>query len=126
MSQNVVSKVPVSDLDLFTDEARLNPYPAYAQLRALGPVVYLARHEVYALPRYDQVRDVLGNWERYSSAEGVTMNPQMNSQLKGIITLFLDPPEHTATRKVLGRPLRALWPTGTRPVGFSSRSLGGR
>ena len=102
-----VCDIPVSDLDLFTDDARLRPYPLYAQLRALGPVVYLSRHDVYALSRYEQVRDVLGNWERYSSAQGVTMNPQMNEQLKGIITLFLDPPEHTSVRKALGRPLRA-------------------
>jgi cytochrome P450 len=102
-----VQDIPVSDLDLFTDDARLRPYPLYAQLRALGPVVYLSRHDVYALSRYEQVRDVLGNWERYSSAQGVTMNPQMNEQLKGIITLFLDPPEHTSVRKALGRPLRA-------------------
>ena len=102
-----VRDIPVSDLDLFTDDARLRPYPLYAQLRALGPVVYLSRYDVYALSRYEQVRDVLGNWERYSSAQGVTMNPQMNEQLKGIITLFLDPPEHTSVRKALGRPLRA-------------------
>jgi cytochrome P450 len=107
MPQTTVSEVPVSDLDLFTDEARLNPYPLHAQLRALGPVVYLSRHDVYALSRYEQVRDVLGNWELYSSAEGVFMNPQLNEQLKGVITLFLDPPEHTAVRKALGRPLRA-------------------
>jgi cytochrome P450 len=107
MPENAVSDVPVSDLDLFTDAARLNPYPSYAKLRALGPVVYLAQHDVYALPRYEQVRDVLGNWQLYSSAEGVTMNPQLNEQLKGVITLFLDPPEHTAIRKALGRPLRA-------------------
>jgi cytochrome P450 len=107
MPQTIVSEIPVSDLDLFTDEARLNPYPLYAELRALGPVVYLSRHEVYALSRYEQVRDVLGNWELYSSAEGVTMNPQLNEQLKGVITLFLDPPEHTSVRKALGRPLRA-------------------
>lgn len=102
-----VRDIPVSDLDLFTDDARLRPYPLYAQLRESGPVVYLSRYDVYALSRYEQVRDVLGNWELYSSAQGVSMNPQMNEQLKGIITLFLDPPEHTSVRKALGRPLRA-------------------
>jgi cytochrome P450 len=34
------------------------------------------------------------------------MSPQLNEQLKGVITLFLDPPEHETVREVLGRPLR--------------------
>jgi len=105
--ETLVGDTPVSDLDLFTDEARLDPYPRYEALRALGPVVYLREHDVYALARYREVRDVLGNWQLYSSAQGVTMNPQLNEQLKDVITLFLDPPDHTTVRKVLGRPLRA-------------------
>ncbi|WP_036567424.1 cytochrome P450 [Nocardia sp. BMG51109] len=101
-----MSTTPVSDIDLFTDDARLHPYPLHAELRALGPVVYLSRHDVYALTRYRTIRDVLGDWQMYSSAQGTTMNPGMNADLANVITLFLDPPEHTAVRRVLGRPLR--------------------
>lgn len=100
-----MSDAPVSDVDLFSDEARLDPYPRYAALREAGPVVYLSRYDVYALPRYHEARDVLGNWERYSSAEGTFMNPELNEQLKGIM-LCSDPPRHTAARRVFGRPLR--------------------
>jgi cytochrome P450 len=91
---------------MFTDDARLNPYPRHRELRELGSVVYLRAHDVYAVTRYDAVHDVLENWQRYSSAEGVTMNPGMNEQLKDVIMLFLDPPEHGKVRKVFGRPLR--------------------
>jgi cytochrome P450 len=97
---------PACEADLFTDEARLNPYPIYAELRRLGPVVYLPRHEVYAVSRYAEVAEVLDRWALYSSAEGVTMSAQLNEALKGVITLFLDPPEHEGVREVLGRPLR--------------------
>jgi cytochrome P450 len=100
------SSTPVCAIDLFTDEARLNPYPLYEELRRLGPVVYLPEHDVYALARYREVVEVLDRWELYSSAQGVTMSAQLNEQLKGVITLFLDPPEHEAVREVLGRPLR--------------------
>lgn len=102
----MVGAAPVSDIDLFTDEARLDPYGRYGELRALGPVVHLTEHDVYALSRYQEVREVLDNWKLYSSAQGVTMNRGMNDQLKGVITLFLDPPEHETVREVLGRPLR--------------------
>jgi cytochrome P450 len=100
-------KIPTSDVDLFTDQARLGPYPLYAALREAGPVVYLSQHDVYALPRYDEVRTVLGDWRLYSSAEGTMMNSALNEQLKDHILLFLDPPEHTATRRIFGRPLRS-------------------
>jgi cytochrome P450 len=100
-----MSNAPVSDIDLFSDEARLDLYPRYSALRQLGSVVHLPEYEVYALPRYQEVRDVLGDWELYSSAEGVTMNRELDRDLKGIM-LFSDPPEHTAMRRVFGRPLR--------------------
>lgn len=97
--------IPVSDVDLYTEQARTDPYPIYAELRALGPVVYLSRYDLYALPRYDEVRAALMDWQTFSSARGVFVDPAMNAQLEGI-TLCSDPPEHTAMRSVLGRPLR--------------------
>lgn len=96
---------PVSDVDLYTYEARVNPYPIYDDLRALGPVVYLPRYDFYALPRYEQVRAALMDWRTFTSARGVFVDPALNAQLEGI-TLCSDPPEHTMMRGVLGRPLR--------------------
>lgn len=98
--------IPVSDIDLYTDPARVDPYAIYDELRALGPVVHLSRYDMYALPRYDEVRAALTDWETFSSARGVFVDRDVNAQLEGI-TLCSDPPEHTAMRTVLGRPLRA-------------------
>ncbi|WP_308163256.1 cytochrome P450 [Nocardia alni] len=100
-----MSTIPVSDVDLYTEQARTDPYPIYAELRALGPVVHLSRYDLYALPRYDEVHAALMDWQTFSSARGVFVDPVMNAQLEGI-TLCSDPPEHTAMRSVLGRPLR--------------------
>lgn len=99
------SAVPTSDVDLFTDEARVDPYPTYDELRALGPVVHLSRYDIYALPRYAEVRAALMDWRTFSSARSVFVDPDMNAQLEGI-TLCSDPPEHETMRAVLGRPLR--------------------
>jgi cytochrome P450 len=100
-----MTDIPETNVDLFTDEALSDPYPLYQELRALGPVVRLAANEMYAFPRYRQVREASMNWDVFSSARGVMMNPEINAQLEGI-TLCSDPPEHTQMRNVLGRPLR--------------------
>jgi cytochrome P450 len=100
-----VSDIRVSDVDLYTTAARIDPYPIYEELRALGPVVHLSRYNLYALPRYQEVRAALMDWRTFSSARGVFVDPTMNSQLEGI-TLCSDPPDHTMMRSVLGRPLR--------------------
>lgn len=100
-----MSPIPVSDVDLYTDAARTDPYDIYADLRAMGPVVALSRYGLYALPRYDEVRVALMDWQVFSSARGVFVDPDVNARLEGI-TLCSDPPEHTAMRSVLGRPLR--------------------
>ena len=101
-----LSAVLSSDVDLFSEQARIDPYLIYDELRELGPVVWLARHDLYALPRYEEVRAALTDWRTFSSARGVFVDPAINAQLEGI-TLCSDPPEHTMMRSVLGRPLRA-------------------
>jgi cytochrome P450 len=51
--------VPSSTVDLFTDELLAEPYAAYAGLRDQGPVVHLTRHDLYAVARYAEARQVL-------------------------------------------------------------------
>ncbi|MFC5063784.1 cytochrome P450 [Actinomycetospora atypica] len=99
------SDIPVSDVDLFADDARVDPYPIYAELRDMGPVVHMARHGHYALPRYADVRAALMDWRTFSSAKSVFVDEETNANLEGI-TLCSDPPDHTMMRSVLGRPLR--------------------
>ncbi|WP_344043823.1 cytochrome P450 [Nocardioides panacihumi] len=91
---------PTSDVDLFADDVLIDPYPTYAALRELGPVVHLPANDVYALTRYDTVRTALGDWESFSSAHGVGFNPMVNEALAGT-SLASDPPDHTALRAAL-------------------------
>lgn len=95
---------PESAIDLWSDEAILDPYPLYRELRDLAGAVWLSGHEMFVLTRYDDVRDALMRWHPFSSAHGVMMNPQMNEVMRGIM-LCSDPPEHDQLRAVAKRPL---------------------
>lgn len=88
-----------SDVDLFADEVLIDPYPAYARLRELGAVVHLPANDVYALTRYDVIRDALANWETFSSTS-IGFNPMVNEALTGT-SLASDPPVHTHLRATL-------------------------
>lgn len=95
---------PVSDIDLFSDDVLLNPYPAYAQIREMGPVVWLRRVGLHIFTRFDDVKDALARPDLFTSAQGVMMNDRMNDTLRGIV-LCSDDPEHDRMRKVLIAPL---------------------
>jgi cytochrome P450 len=103
--------VPSSDIDLFSDEVLLDPYPAFAELRELGGVVHLPANDVYALTRYDVIRDALGDPETFSS-RSIGFNPMVNEALQGT-SLASDPPVHaqlraTLTENLSPRALRGL------------------
>jgi cytochrome P450 len=74
-----VDGVPVCDLDLHTEQNLLDSPAVFARLRELGPVVWLSRYGMYALPRYAEVAAVLKDWETFSSAEGVGLNEYFNA-----------------------------------------------
>ncbi|MEV0302189.1 cytochrome P450 [Streptomyces prasinus] len=90
---------PASDVDLFADDVLVDPYPVHAELRELGPVVHLRKNDVYALTRYDVIRDALADWESFSSAS-IAFNPMANEALTGT-SLASDPPVHTQLRATL-------------------------
>ncbi len=61
--------IPSSDVDLWADETLFAPFHAWRELRDLGPVVWLERHGVHALARYDDVKAACANWQVFSSAK---------------------------------------------------------
>ncbi|MEV6122700.1 cytochrome P450 [Streptomyces sp. NPDC052077] len=95
---------PALDIDLFTDEAMLDPWPLYQRIRDAGPVCYLPRLGVHAMGRHAQVRAALGDWETYSSAGGIGLNDVANEATRGLI-IATDPPEHDRLRGVLAERL---------------------
>ena len=96
--------VPELDVDLWSDAVLTDPYPTYARLRAEGPVLHDRRRDAYVLPRYDEVRAALQDWETFSSAHGIALNDRANA-LGGRGVLTSDPPLHDQLRKVLSAQL---------------------
>lgn len=88
-----------SDIDLFADDVLTDPYPTFAELRDLGPVVFLPANNVYALTRYDVIRDALADPGTFSSRT-IGFNPMVNEALQGT-SLASDPPIHTELRATL-------------------------
>ncbi|HZI39874.1 MAG TPA: cytochrome P450, partial [Acidimicrobiia bacterium] len=94
---------PSSGLDLWSDLVLADPYPTFAELRAAGPVVWLERHGLAALPRYDEVHATLADWRRFSSARGVGVGELGNGLGESVIAS--DPPIHSDYRKPLADQL---------------------
>lgn len=107
MSAETTSAVSdVADLDLFSDEALLDPYPLYRALRDAGAVVHSPRHDLWVVPRYADVRDTLKDWRSYSSAWGTAVDDRVNELRAGNI-ISTDPPDHDRLRDVLSAQLSA-------------------
>ncbi|AEV76205.1 cytochrome P450 [Mycolicibacterium rhodesiae NBB3] len=106
------SDVATHGSNLYTTEVIVNPYPHYKTLRTLGPVVWLSRHRVYALPRYAECKAVLRDDKTFVSGKGVALNALTNRLSRGT-TLSSDGAEHDQRRKLvahrlLPRALRAI------------------
>ena len=104
--------VPEYQTDIYTAEAIVDPYPHYARLRGQGPVVWLSRQRMYALPRYAECKAILRDDKTFISGNGVALNPLTNRLSRGT-TLNSDGSEHDERRKLvahrmLPRALRAI------------------
>jgi hypothetical protein len=66
-------EVPVYDADIYSRHAITDPYPHYTRLRQLGPVVWLSRQRVYALPRYAECKTVFRDDTTFISCRGVAV-----------------------------------------------------
>lgn len=92
-----------SNVDIWAEEILLDPYPTYTALREQAGVVHLPKNDLYVVTRYDAIREVLGDPERFSSTT-VGFNPMVNEALQGT-SLASDPPQHTQLRATLSANL---------------------
>jgi cytochrome P450 len=94
-----------SDFDPFDARTRIDPYPAYARLRAAGPVLRLTKPGIWAVPRCDEVKAVFADHVNFSNAGGAGIANHFKNKpwRQPSIILEADPPLHTRTRKVLAR-----------------------
>jgi cytochrome P450 len=93
-------------LDLYAPAVGEDSAAAFAHIRAAGPVVWLPRHRLWAIGRFEQVRDGLRDDELFISGHGVAANRVANLAARGT-TLFSDGEPHATRRKVLMRSLGA-------------------
>ena len=101
---SATASAPISDVDLFADHVRNDPYPVYAQLRDLGPAVWLPALGVWTLPRHADVRRVLGDPLTFRSRGGVALTSEANAALAGT-SLGADGSTHARLRRPVGRLL---------------------
>jgi cytochrome P450 len=98
---------PTVDVDIFSDEVLADPWPTCRAIRDAGPVVRLVHEEydVYTVSRYEDARDVLRDWRRFSSAEGTAFNELGNDAAKSTV-VGSDPPTHDTLRALMNDRLR--------------------
>ena len=108
--------------DLFSEEVGSDPFSAYAELRALGPV-YDEQNDLWLLTRHADVIHALHEPRIFSSAGGYSefmsgragpgdasgrANALRFDDLMGSrVMIASDPPDHTLLRRVVSRPSRS-------------------
>lgn len=87
------------DFDIDTD-----PHPVWRRLRDEAPLYYNDRHDFFALSRYDDVAQALGDWSTYRSGKGSILELiRADVELPSGLILFEDPPRHDVHRALVSR-----------------------
>ncbi|MGB2757843.1 MAG: cytochrome P450 [Acidimicrobiia bacterium] len=86
-------------------EIHEDPYPTYARLRDEAPCYYNEEFDFFALSRHADVLEGFRDFELFSSAEGVTLDPLASGPHahKTMSFLAMDPPRHTRMRALVSR-----------------------
>lgn len=93
---------PLSDVDPFSRESILDPYPMHDRLRAQGPVVWLEQHGCFAVTGYEEVYEILTDFETYCSSGGLgPKDIRKGAGWRPPSILESDPPTHTVMRRAL-------------------------
>jgi cytochrome P450 len=82
-----------------------DPYPVYARLRDEAPLYRNDQLDFWALSRHEDVSAAFRNWEQFSNANGVSLEPSAWGQhaRRSMSFLALDPPRHTRMRALVSK-----------------------
>jgi cytochrome P450 len=96
-------------IDPYGAEIQCDPVPYFKALRERGAFSYLTQYSMLVCGRYDVVREVFSDHERFVSSRGVGLQDFALEEpwRPPSIILEVDPPDHAITRRVL---LRAMSP----------------
>src|SRR5262245_52283655 len=86
-------------LDLFSEDMRRNPYPAYELMRRASPVLHLAAFDMWMIFDFDSVKRALVDHDTFSS--DLTHAPGAGNP--GEWFIFFDPPRHTKLRALIAK-----------------------
>jgi cytochrome P450 len=106
---------PTLSIDLYSRETLLKPTETYRRIRDAGPVVWLPKHRLWVMGRYQDVRQALSDEETYRSGNGVAANRTTNLLSAGT-TIASDGDAHTKRRRLLLRSLSARALSAIEPV----------
>jgi cytochrome P450 len=99
------SVVPRYAENLFAPEALRDPFDHYRAIRDLGPVVWLDLAGVFAIARFEDVRDALRAPDSLISRDGVGFNARFNAPSEHLPVIRRDGESHWRLRRALLRPL---------------------
>tara|TARA_R110000824_G_scaffold48129_21_gene136119 strand:- start:1291 stop:2445 length:1155 start_codon:yes stop_codon:yes gene_type:complete len=93
---------------MFADNVLADTNPTFRRLRELGDVVWLERHDLYAVARYDDLVKGLRADSMLVSGQGVSVNHSLNGDgaPTGTSTLTSDGDLHRKLKSLEMRPLR--------------------
>ncbi len=93
------------EYDPYAYEMHEDPYPTYAELRALAPAYRNERLGFWALSRHADVLAGFRDTARYSNRNGVSLDPASSHPRAHQMMSFLamDPPRHTRMRALVSR-----------------------
>jgi len=96
--------LPSFDEDLFSDSVIQNPWPVYARMRKLGPVVWLPKLGNYALTQHREVQQALRDHNTFISSKGVAADQFGCEFLQGN-TVASDDERHSILRSAMAPPI---------------------
>jgi cytochrome P450 len=102
---------PSVALDPYAMAVLEDPLPFYRALLDAGPVVWFEKYGVYGVGRYDELRQVVTDYSRFTASSGVGITDARKPEFRGrppSALVEVDPPQHTDTRRVANRIMSPL------------------
>jgi cytochrome P450 len=93
---NAATATAVRGYDPFDYAIHEDPYPTYEWMRENAPVYRNEERDFYALSRYEDVKNALGNPRLFSNRYGISLEAELwgPHAVKTSFYLAMDPPEH--------------------------------